>query len=172
MADRVSASITIGGALDADRYAELANMIAAEGLSIEWDGEPFETHHRTIGEPLTLHALEVAWGYFSDLEAWCVSVELPFVCWSGGYPTQWGPSRVIFRGTGEPETYTADEDEQVILCRETIERLGSYAAIIAYFEAADFEPPVLWVTGDPGTPVSNIVVPALPTEPDPSGAIG
>ena len=115
MADRVSASITIGGAIAADLYAELALVIRGEGLSIEWDGPDFEPYHRIIGEPLTLHALEVAWGHFGAFEAWCVSEGMPFVRWSGGFPCQWGPSRVVFRGTGEPESYPADEDEQVAL---------------------------------------------------------
>ena len=171
MADRVSASITIGGALDADLYAELALVIRGEGLSVEWDGPDFEPYHRTIGEPLTLHALEVAWGHVGDLEAWCVSEGMPFVRWSGGYPCQWGPSRVVFRGSGETESYAADEDEQVVLGRQTIEELGSYAAILDHFERAAFEPPALWIEGDPGTPPPAILS-QLPTEPDLSGAIG
>ena len=48
MADRVSASITIGGALSAADYAALAALIAGEGLSIEWDGPRFEPAHRAI----------------------------------------------------------------------------------------------------------------------------
>ena len=59
MADRVSASITLGGTISPFAYTELADIIAAEGLSTEWDGEPFETDHRTEGEPLRLFAHEV-----------------------------------------------------------------------------------------------------------------
>jgi hypothetical protein len=149
MADRVSASITIGGTIDADTFAELAERIADELLSLEWDGLPFEAHQRTIGEPLRLHGLEVAWGRFDVLEAWCRDKGMPFVRWSGGYPGQFGAEQIVFRGSGQPETYAADDDEQVILGRQTVECLGSYAAIIAYFEAADFEPPALVVAGDP-----------------------
>jgi hypothetical protein len=60
MADRVSASIILGGTLTAADYAKLAEVIADEGLSIEWDGERFEPEHRTVGEPLSLYAHEVA----------------------------------------------------------------------------------------------------------------
>lgn len=175
MADRVSASIVIGGALTAERYEELAAIIAGEGLSVEWDGDAFEPHHRTIGAPLTLHVLEVAWGRFEELETWCVSEGVAFVRWSGGYPGQWGPGQIVYRGTGEPERYAADEDEQVILCRQTIEALGSYAAILGYFERAAFEPPALWVEGDPGTPPQlPAMISELPSVPDPagSGAVG
>src|SRR3546814_16565745 len=41
MADRVSASITIGGTLPATALAGLAATIQLERLSTEWDGEPF-----------------------------------------------------------------------------------------------------------------------------------
>lgn len=85
MANRVSASITIGGTLNADDYAELAEIIAAEGLSIEWEGEDFEPEHRTVGEPLSLHAHEVAWARFDSLESWCIERKLPFSRWSGAY---------------------------------------------------------------------------------------
>lgn len=62
MADRVSVSFTLGGSLSGDAYLELVAAIAAEALSIEWDGPAIEPSHRTVGEPLTLLANEVAWG--------------------------------------------------------------------------------------------------------------
>ncbi len=46
MADRVSASIELGGVLSALNYQELCEVIAGEGLATEWDGEPFEPNHR------------------------------------------------------------------------------------------------------------------------------
>lgn len=41
MADRVSASIVLGGTIDNAAFAQLAELIDQEGLSTEWDGEPF-----------------------------------------------------------------------------------------------------------------------------------
>ena len=38
MADHVSASITVGGTLTKAQYLDLAEIIADEGLSLEWDG--------------------------------------------------------------------------------------------------------------------------------------
>ena len=83
MADRVSASISIGGVLSASAYAELIEIIACEGLAIEWDGEPFEPHHHVAGEPLCLFAHEVAGGSFDELESWCLSRRVVFVRWCG-----------------------------------------------------------------------------------------
>ena len=155
MADRVSASIQIGGALTAATFAELASIIADEGLSTEWDGETFEPEHRSIGEPLHLYAHEVAWGRFEALETWCVVQKLPFARWSGGYGGQWGPERVVFTGKGEPTSYAADEDDQIVIVRDTIERLGSVEVILAYFDAADMPVPPLVVEGDPAADIAD-----------------
>lgn len=143
MADRVSALIVVGGTITAPDYAELAGIIADEGLSIEWDGEQFEPDHRTIGEPLSLYAHEVPWGRFEALEEWCVEKKLPFSRWSGAYGGQWGAERVVFAGEGEPTSYAADEDDYVVIGRGTVEKLGSIEAIIDYFDAADFTVPPL-----------------------------
>lgn len=62
MADRVSASIVVGGTLTAPEHVELAEIIADEGLSIEWDGERFEPEHRTAGEPRAVFELERTFG--------------------------------------------------------------------------------------------------------------
>lgn len=145
MADRVSASIVIGGTLTASAYAEIAEIIADEGLSIEWDGAQFEPDHRTFGEPLSLYAHEVAWGRFEELEAWCVENKLAFSRWSGGYGSQWGPERVVFTGQGEPMSCATDEDDYIVIGRGTVEKLGSIEAILAYFDAANVAIPPLVV---------------------------
>ena len=149
MANRVSASMVLGGFITTPDLTELADIISDEGLSIEWDGEPFEPTHRTVGEPLELCAHEVAWGRLETLESWCVTKKLPFARWSGAYPGQWGPERVVFTGEGEPASYAADDDDYVVICRQMVGRLGSMAAILAHFEAADFKVPSLVVEGDP-----------------------
>ena len=155
MADRVSASIRIGGALIPAAFAELASIIADEGLSTEWDGKTFAPEDRSVGEPLHLYAHEVAWGRFEALETWCVEQKLPFARWSGGYGGQWGPERVVFTGRGEPTSYAADEDDQIVIVRDTIERLGSVEVILAYFDAADVPVPPLVVEGDPAADIAD-----------------
>lgn len=143
MADRVSASITIGGDMTAATYAALAAIIADDGLSIEWDGATFEPHERVDGEPLRLMAHEVPWGRFEALEAFCVEQRIPFARWSGAYPGQWDPERVVFTGAGESRSFGASEDDEVMIGRHTAQALGSYEAIIANFDAADFAIPPL-----------------------------
>jgi hypothetical protein len=145
MADRVSASITVGGTLTKAQYLDLAQIIADEGLSVEWDGDAFEPQHRKVGEPLSLYAHEVAWGRFETLESWCVHKGLPFVRCSGAYPGQWGAERVVFIGTGQPAFYAADEDDYIVIGRGTAEKLGSIEAIFAYFDEGDFAVPLLVV---------------------------
>lgn len=143
MADRVSASIIVGGTVDADQFDELADVIAGECLAVEWDGEPFAPHHHVAGEPLRLFAHEVAGGTFDDLEQWCLSRGLPFVRWSGGYSGQWGPERVVSTGAGVTTSYAVTEDDEVVVSRSTVEALGSIEAITGHFDAADFTVPPL-----------------------------
>src|SRR3546814_13795274 len=85
MADRVSASIVLGGTMSAADYAALTELIALEGLSIEWDGEPFEPEPRNVGEPPSLFAHEVAFGRFEAPEAWCREARIVDSRWSGSY---------------------------------------------------------------------------------------
>lgn len=150
MADRVSASITIGGTITAAIYEQLGAIVADEGLSIEWDGSIFEPHERVEGEPLRLCAHEVAWGRFEDLEAFCAEQRIPFARWSGAYPGEWDPERVVFTGSGEPQSFGASEGDEVMIGRHTAEALGSYAAIIANFDAADCPIPPLVVLSRDG----------------------
>ena len=147
MADRVSASITLGGVITAAQLDELTQLFTDEGLSTEWDGEPFEPSQLTPGEPLHLYAHEVAWGMFEELEAWCREHRVPYVRWSGGYGGEWGAERVVFDGSGDPRSYDADESDRVFVDRATVERLGSVEAILAHFDAADFVVPPL-IIGD------------------------
>jgi hypothetical protein len=148
MADRVSASITIGGNLPANLLDAFVGIIQNEGLSTEWDGEPFDPSELPQDEPLRLMAHEVAWGRFEELEAFCFENALPFARWSGSYGGQWGAERTVFTGTGEPQCYAADEDDYVLMGRCTVERLGTIEAIIAHFDTADFPIPPLVVIAD------------------------
>src|SRR3546814_15087126 len=72
--------------LSAAVFAELLHIIAFEGLSPEWGGEPFDAESRVVGQPLALFDESCAWGKIDNLEAFCVEHGLPFVRWSGSYP--------------------------------------------------------------------------------------
>lgn len=143
MADRVSASITIGGTLPSALLPDFIALIEQQCLSTEWDGEAFTASDLTGDAALELMAHEVAWGRFEELEAFCVRNALPFSRWSGAYPGQWGAERVVYSGSGEPRSYAADEDDYILIGRCTAERLGGFAAIITHFDAADFAVPPL-----------------------------
>src|SRR3546814_16440961 len=72
MADRVAASITIGGTVTGTDFITLCRLIAAEDLSVEEDGDPFSPADWTDGEPLQLFDHQAIGGQFEALEAWCV----------------------------------------------------------------------------------------------------
>lgn len=154
MANRVPASILIGGQVKPDLLSELVEKIRFEGLAVEWGGETFDARHRIVGEPLALFDEECAWGQFDELEAFCVEHKLPFVRWAGGYPGEWSPERLIFRGDGPPDSYMIDEAGNVVIDRHMIVELGSVEAVLGYFEAAEFEIPPLVMEGDPSAPAT------------------
>lgn len=60
MADRVSASITIGGDLPRELLLDFAAIINDEGLSADWDGEDFTLSQLPEAGSLSLMAHEVA----------------------------------------------------------------------------------------------------------------
>lgn len=145
MANRVSVSITIGGDLDAVQRDRLVELIAFDGLSTEWEGPAFDAAQMPAEGPLIVCAHEVAWGMLPDLEAFCVAQHLPFALWYGSYPGEWSAGRTVFKGDGEPESHTCDEEDRVLIDRESVEHLGSVEAILAHFDAADFVVPPLRV---------------------------
>lgn len=149
MADRVPASILIGGDVSAAVFAELLHIIAFEGLSPEWGGEPFDAGSRVPGEPLALFDESCAWGKIDNLEAFCVEKCLPFVRWSGSYPGEWSPERLVYRGSGTVDSYMIDESDRVLIDRRLLSDLGSIEAVLGYFDGAEFEVPPLVVEGDP-----------------------
>ncbi|MDK2759407.1 MAG: hypothetical protein KYX66_22030 [Blastomonas fulva] len=150
MADRVSASITIGGTVTADQFAELTSMIVAHGLSTEWDGPDFTADQCISGEPLALFAHETPWGMFDDLEQYCCNHEIPYIRWSGGCVGSFGPERIVYGGKSGPLNYDVDEDDHVVIHAHTIEQLGSMRAIRRYLKAAEIMLPPFVVYADCG----------------------
>ena len=143
MADRVSASITIGGAVSRDQYQMLCALISDEALCVEWDGDLFTPDARVEGEPLSLYAHEVSWGSFNALEQYCCTQGIPYHRWSGACPGSFGAERIVYDGKRGPFNYDADDDDRIMLTAETIEQLGSMRAIRAYFKPSSFVVPPL-----------------------------
>ncbi len=147
MADRCQAPITIGGTLPASLLDAFIETIRDEGLSTEWDCTGFDASDLPENDALRLMANEVAWGRFDDLEAFCIVHRLPFARWSGACLGAFDAVRVVFTGGGDLQYYAASDDDNVLIGRHTAETLGSYEAIIANFDAADFLVPPLRLTG-------------------------
>ena len=154
MADRVSAQITIGGIIAASALPGLIAAIQDEGLSTEYDGEPFEPSELVSGYPLTLCGHEVAWGTFNALEAFCRTHRLAYSRWSGACSGAWGTGRSIYRGVQETregekgvDDYDASDDDQTLMGEQLARHLGSFEAIVAHFERASFAVPPIEITG-------------------------
>jgi hypothetical protein len=148
MVDRVSASIVIGGNLPAIHLPTFTGLIIDQGLSLEWDGEPFVPSQCTSGSPLALMAEEVAWGRFDALETFCIEQGLAFCRWCAGCHA-WGAQRAVFIGQGKVRLFPVDEGDDVLIDRATVMELGNVEAIIAYLDAADFAVPPLLIVGAP-----------------------
>jgi len=148
MADRVSATIRLGGALTRPQLAIFLDLVAEERLSTDWEGAPFSLSEIPDDGPLVLMAHEVVGGDFEQLQTFCIAHGLPFQRWCGAYPGGWESERLVFDGISEPRSYTAtDSDLVVISWHEAIE-LGSAAAIEAWFKSADIAVPALTIIDD------------------------
>lgn len=144
MADRVSASISIGGTVTRQQWAMLLELIEADDLRTEWDGPAFTGIAPLEADALHLCAHYVPWGRFEALEQFACDEGIAYRRWSGGCPGSFGPEIIVFDGSANgPLNYDADEDERVVVHPETIEQLGSMRAIRAYLKPSAFEPPPL-----------------------------
>ena len=146
MSDRVSASISIGGNLPLSLHDQFVEAICYEGLSTEWDGPEFTADQIEHDRPLHLMAYDVAWGRFDELEQFCVDHGLAYQRDSCGFSGSFGAERIVFDGINGPLNYDTDDQNAVVLTRETIMQLGSMEAIAAYFADAEIVIPPLTFT--------------------------
>lgn len=151
MADRVSASIALGGTISPAQFAILCPLIAINDLRMDWDGEPFAPEHLPEDRPLRLFAHDVPWGNFDALEQYCCDERIAYVRWSGSCPGSFGAERIVYDGNSGPLNFSVDEDDRLVLHVETIERLGSMRAIRRYIAEAEINLPP-FVVADGGTP--------------------
>jgi hypothetical protein len=127
MADRVSASITIGGKVTADQFTAITDMILWNDLRTEWDGPEFTPDQITKGEPLALHVHETPWGMFDDLEQYCCDQQIAYKRWSGGSAGNYGPERIVYDGKHGPLNYDVDDDDHVVSTRIRLNNWGRCA---------------------------------------------
>lgn len=147
MADRVSASIAIGGTANPAQLAQLAAHIADYDLRMDWDGEPFDPADLPKGDTLRLFAHEVPRGIFDDLEQFCCDAGLAYHRWSGACPGSFGAERIVHDGKTGPLNFSVDEDDNVVLHAQTIGQLGSMRAIRRYIAQAEIDLPPFTVAG-------------------------
>lgn len=155
MADRVSASIAIGGILPRSLLDELTRTIHDEGARLDWEGESFVADAIPADASLELMAHEVAWGRFSRLEEFCHEHGLSYVRWSGGCSGSFAAERIVFTGSGDPAHHAVTEDDELVFDLDTIRRLGSIAAIEAQAVEADFTPGSLTILDADFPPVGE-----------------
>ena len=145
MADRVAANIIIGGCVTPDQFAALTELIAAEDLRVEWDGDPFDANSIEPDQPLRLYAYEVPWGSFEALEQYCCDQQIAFGRWSGSCLGSFGAERIVYDGKTGPLNYSVDEDDRLVLHTRTIGQLGSMRTIRRYIDEAEIEIPAFAV---------------------------
>lgn len=132
MADRVPATISLGGVLSRADVTDLLEAIAADGLSAQWDVTACEIETFRFDRPLTLAAHAAASGRFPNIEACCRRLGLTYVRWAGGSPDCYPPSREVFLGAGQPEDFLVSEDDELLLSLAQVRALGSLQAVEAH----------------------------------------
>jgi hypothetical protein len=145
MADRVAANIIIGGCVTPDQFAALTELVAAEDLRVEWDGEPFDPNKIEPDQPLRLYAHEVPWGSFEALEQYCCDQQIAYQRWSGSCSGSFGAERIVYDGKTGPFNFAVDDDDRLVLHAQTIGQLGSMRAIRRYIAEAEIEIPAFSV---------------------------
>jgi hypothetical protein len=156
MADRCSASITIGGTLPAEQLPAFFAAIAAEDLAIDYGEAAFTPTVMASGESLTLHAYEVAWGIFNILEPFCQTHKLPYTRRNDACIGAWGCTRSVYRGASKTSDgnvmtneYDVSEDDHILIGEQLVRHLGSFEANLAHFAYANFSVPPLVIEGEP-----------------------
>lgn len=167
MADRCSASITIGGTLGAEHLPAFFAAIADEDLRVDFDEEAFTPEDLISGEPLTLCAHEVSWGTFNVLEPFCQTHKLPYKRWNGACGGVWGCGRSVYRGDNDAtggaaktHEYDVSEDDQILLGAGLAHHLGSFEAILAHLGEADFSVPPLVIVPEQSPQMATTAIQA------------
>ena len=160
MADRVSATIRIGGRLPAAGLPELIAIIEEDALGPEWDAsfndpEELATYLRDGAEGVSFYDDQVANGEFGRLQAFCVHYRLNYVLTYDGYGGQWSPARRIRRpddeGDGVTCPLTEDQGEACVSSAQ-IKALGltTLDEVLQHLERFDLaQVPAFEIVSDP-----------------------
>ena len=135
MSDRVSVTIRIGGRLPRELLVQLVDAIDAEGLTDPL-GDIFDPSAIDGAQPLELTANEVAWGRLDILEAFCLDHALPFERWCASYPGGWEAERLVFDGASETRSYTATDNDLIVVTEADLRSFASIEAVRCYVASA------------------------------------
>lgn len=164
VADRVSASIKLGGDLPVTLLDDPVRLIEDEDLGPDWDG-PFtsEAEIRTYlaggAAGVTLYANEVSSGEFEALQAFCVDYRLTYVLTYDGSGGPWAPGRRIRRPDDRGDGFTCTLDDSLgfaCISADQIRalQLGSIEDVLAHLERFDLsETPPLTI--QPAAPIQR-----------------
>lgn len=155
MADRASASITIGGAIARSCIPALIAAIEIDGGRADWEGEALDDTSIRDGETLEAFACELSGGIFQEVESFCEQHRLPFVRSSASCAGAFGPERVIFTGVTPTAQFDTTEHDEVVLTQCGYRSLGSLEAVESWFASAEFTPPPFTITESGGTSVTG-----------------
>lgn len=158
MADRASASIMIGGAIQRCCIPTLIAAIAADGGRADWEGEALDASAVRPGAMLVAFACELPGGIFQDTESFCEEHGLAFVRSSGSCAGAFGPERIVFTGEVSAIQFDLTEHDEVVLTRSGLRSLGSIEAVERWFASAEFTPPPIRIVEESRAPAPTCEV--------------
>jgi hypothetical protein len=139
--DRASVAIRIGGSLSPDLLPGFCAAVENDGAFTDWEGTAFDPNVLDTSVLLYLDDHEVAWGRFVLCRS-CPDLRP----WAGGAPGAFGPERVVFDGA-TVRSFSASDDDEILISAETVRGLGSYAAVLSHLAAAELEIPPFRICG-------------------------
>jgi hypothetical protein len=140
MANRSSASITIGGSLSRTLLSAFLEAVACDQLCVDYGDRIIEEGDIVSGTPFYGAAASVRGGVFDATEAFCRAHDLRYIRRSDACIGGWDPSVEIYSGAGDASAFNTTSSGAAVITLDDFRRLGRLAAIEAHFAAADFEP--------------------------------
>lgn len=140
MTDRSPAQITIGGQIPLASLPALISMIELDHALTSDKEEPVDEGHFLIGNVLELSIAQAVGGSAQNIEHFCMNHGISFARESDGCPGSYDAQRLLFAGQGHPRYYTLSDAGEAMLSPALFRALGSYDAIDAWFQAAEWTP--------------------------------
>lgn len=136
MGERIGASIQFGGKLPRSKVEELMDLLNAEGLKADWNDDP-APHNLgcDFGDG------EVNYGNLDELKQFAAENSLSYEYWCDSGSEWMAQTEVYLAETGTSFDFIGGNGEQLFLSGEFIRTLGSYEAVLNYFDRSKELPP-------------------------------